>query len=91
MANIKSAIKADRQNKTKNEINTIQRSKTRTYAKKVLEVLNKEGATEARKALVEFESIIMKNVSKGIYKKNTASRKISRLCAQIRKVEESKK
>lgn len=87
MANIKSAIKAIRQNETRNAINKIQRSKTRTFAKKVLEVLNKEGAQAARKALVEFESIIMKNVNKGVYKKNTAARKVSRLAAQIRKTD----
>lgn len=91
MANIKSAIKAIRQNKAHNQINKMQRSKVRSFGKKVLDTLQKEGAVQARVALVEFESTIMKAVSKGVYKKNTASRNISRLAAQIRKMEENAK
>ena len=75
MANIKSAKKRILVTATKAEKNKAIKSKIKTYIKKV-EAANKTAATEALKvATVEID----KACSKGVYHKNNAARKVSRL------------
>jgi small subunit ribosomal protein S20 len=84
MANIKSAKKRILVNQTKYERNKAVKSAVKTAIKKVeAAILNgsKENAAEAFKTA---ESHLMKAVSKGVFKKNTASRKISRLSQKIK-------
>ena len=75
MANIKSAKKRILVTATKAEKNKAIKSKIKTYIKKV-EAADKTAATEALKvATVEID----KACSKGVYHKNNAARKVSRL------------
>ena len=79
MANIKSAKKRILVTATKAEKNKAIKSKIKTYIKKVeaaVEAADKNAATEALKvATVEID----KACSKGVYHKNNAARKVSRL------------
>lgn len=68
-------------------INKSRKSRIRTFLRKVEDaVLNKDKEL-AKTALVEFESEIMKGVTKGVYKKNTAARKIRRIAKEVKNIE----
>lgn len=90
MANVKSSKKAIRVIAKKTEVNKARRSRIRTYFRKVNEAVATGSIEEIKKAFVEFESELMKGVKNGIYKQNTASRKLSRLASQIKKINEQK-
>ena len=79
MANIKSAKKRILVNETKAARNKAIRSKVKTACKKV------EAAVTAadKTALVAAISEINKACTKGVYHKNTASRKVSRLSKAV--------
>ena len=78
MANIKSAKKRIKVINTKTERNKAIKTKVKTYIKKV------EAAIAANdKALTACISEISKATSKGIFHKNTASRKIARLSKAV--------
>lgn len=86
MANIKSAKKRILTNAKKAERNLAIRTGVKSAVKKVrvaIELGNKE---EAQKALLAATSTIDKAESKGIIKKNTASRKVSRLAVAVNKL-----
>lgn len=79
MANIKSAKKRILVIETKTARNKAIKSEVKTMVKKVyaaIEANDKEAAKAAFKAAV---SVMDKATSKGVYHKNTTSRKISRL------------
>lgn len=86
MANIKSAKKRILVNQTKAARNKAIRSKVKTTIKKVdaaIAANDKAAASEALKlATVEID----KACSKGVYHKNTASRKVSRLATAVNKL-----
>lgn len=86
MANISSSKKAIRVIERKTEINKARRSRIRTYLRKVNDAIATGVVEDAKKAFVEFESELMKGVKNGIFKKNTASRKLSRIAGHIRKM-----
>ncbi len=88
MANIQSSKKAIRVIERRTEINKARKSRIRTFLRKVNDAIATGSIENARKAFVEFESELMKGVKNGILKKNTASRKLSRLAAHIRKIGE---
>lgn len=88
MANISSSKKAIRVIGRKTEINKARRSRIKTFLRKVNDTITTGNIEEAKKAFVEFESELMKGVKNGILKKNTASRKLSRLAGHIRKIGE---
>ncbi len=83
MANIKSAKKRILVAEAKTERNKAIKSRVKTYVKKVDSAVasgNKDAAKEAlRAAVVE----LTKASSKGVYHKNTVSRKISRLSKAV--------
>ncbi len=83
MANIKSAKKRILVTAKKTMRNKMIRSSVKTAIKKVLTANNKE---EAKAALVNATKVIDKACSKGIYHKNTASRKKSRLAKFVNKM-----
>ena len=84
MANIKSAKKRILVNETKAARNKAIKSKVKTYVKKVeTAVENKDAATAAADALKVAIVEINKAGSKGVYHKNTCSRKISRLTKAV--------
>lgn len=86
MANIKSAKKRILVNRTRAERNKSIRSKVKTSIKKVDAAIAANDLTAAKAALLAATSEIDKAASKGVYHKNTASRKISRLTKAVNKI-----
>lgn len=79
MANHKSAKKRIRQTQKNTVINVQRRSKIKTAVRKLHDAIAGKKAEEIKTAFINAESNIMKGVSKGVIKKETASRKVSRL------------
>ncbi|MGK7345300.1 MAG: 30S ribosomal protein S20 [Candidatus Nitrospinota bacterium M3_3B_026] len=86
MPNHKSAIKRVRQIKKRTTRNMAERSRARTAVKRVREAVESGSKEEAEKALRAAASRLNSAASKGVLKKNNASRRISRLAAQINKM-----
>ena len=86
MANTASAKKAVRKIARRTEVNKARRSRVRTYIRKVEEAIAGGDKEAAAAALKVAQPEIMRSVSKGIMKKNTAARKVSRLAASIKKI-----
>ena len=87
MANIKSAKKRILVIQKKTLRNKMIRSKTKTEIKKVFNALENGDKTQATLALNNAISQIDKATSKGIFHKNTASRKKSRLSSLVNKMQ----
>ena len=85
MANHKSAQKRIRQTERRTEVNRKRKSQIKTAIRKVTDAVNDNNQENAKSALKNAESVIMKNSSKGILKKETASRKVSRLVAFVKR------
>ncbi|RDU23981.1 30S ribosomal protein S20 [Anaerosacchariphilus polymeriproducens] len=86
MANIKSAKKRILVNKTKADRNKAIRSNVKTMIKKVDAAVTANDKVAANAALINAISAIDKATSKGVYHKNTSSRKISRLTQAVNKI-----
>ena len=86
MANHKSAKKRIRRNQARAEINKSRISRIRTFIKKVELAIVTGDSSAAQKALNAAQPEIMRGVSKGVLHKNTASRKMSRLSAGVKKI-----
>ena len=86
LANIKSAKKRILVNRTKADRNKAIRSKVKTAVKKVEAAVEANDKAAAEAALQVATSEISKAASKGIYHKNNASRKISRLTLAVNKL-----
>lgn len=86
MANHKSAKKSIKQNEKKRQVNKSRISRVRTFVKKVETSITASDQVQAVDALKVAQSQIMRAVSKGVLKLNTASRKISRLSHRIKKL-----
>ena len=84
MANIKSAKKRIVQNQRKSEINRFRRSRIRSGIKNISNLIVNKKKDDSRSKFLALESEISKAVSKGVYKRNTASRIISRLSQKIK-------
>ena len=83
MANIKSAKKRILVNETKAARNKAIRSKVKTACKKVDAAVIAGDKAAAQVVLNAAISEIEKATSKGVYHKNTASRKVSRLSKAV--------
>ena len=86
MANIKSAKKRILVNRTKAERNKAIKSGVKTAVKKVVAAIEANDKAAAQEALVAATAVIDKAASKGVYHKNTASRKVSRLAQAVNKM-----
>ena len=86
MANIKSAKKRVLVNEKKAARNQMIKSAVKTEVKKVRAAIEAGNKEEAAKALLAATSAIDKAESKGVIKKNTASRKVSRLALAVNKL-----
>jgi len=84
MANIKSAKKRILQNQRKSEINKFRKSRIRSGIKNLSNLIANKKKDDSRSKLLALESELSKAVSKGVYKRNTASRIISRLSQKIK-------
>ena len=83
MANIKSAKKRVLVNQTKALRNKMIKSGVKTAVKKVDAAI---AAGDKEAALLSATSIIDKATSKGVYHKNTSSRKIGRMTVAVNKM-----
>jgi small subunit ribosomal protein S20 len=86
MANTPGAKKAIRKIERRTEVNKARRSRVRTFLRKFEEALTSGDAAAAKTAFVKAESELMRAVTKGVVHKNTGSRKVSRLAAQLKKL-----
>ena len=83
MANIKYAKKRILVAATKTERNKSIRSAVKTSMKKVEAAVNAQNKEEAMAALSSASSVISKAAQKGVYHKNNAARKVSRLAKLV--------
>ena len=86
MANNAGAKKAIRKIAARTEVNKARRTRVRTFLRKFPEAVTGGDASAAKGAFVEAQSELMRAVSKGVVHKNTGSRKVSRLAAQLKKM-----
>jgi small subunit ribosomal protein S20 len=89
MANHTSSLKRIRQDEKKNSRNSILRSKFRTELKKYWQLIDKKMTAEGQKQLPLIHKSIDKARSKGIIKKNLASRKKSQVTRWLQKLLQS--
>ncbi len=61
-------------------------SAVKSVMKKVLSAVEEKNADQAKASLREATSALHKAVTKGVLKRNTASRRISRLAARVNQV-----
>ncbi|MFQ5931170.1 MAG: 30S ribosomal protein S20 [Nitrospiraceae bacterium] len=79
----KSAIKRARQAEARNRRNRAVLSTVRSAVRKVVTALEGKKVEEARACLREATAILHRAATKGVLKRNTASRKVSRLAAKV--------
>ena len=83
MANIKSAKKRVLVSRAKHDRNKAIKSGVKTAIKKVEAAVNAKDAEAAKAALLDATATIDKAATKGVYHKNNASRKVSRLAKLV--------
>ena len=86
MANSPQSKKRARQNEKRFAINKARRSRIRTYLRKVEEAIASGDKDAAQSALRAAQPELMRGVTKGVFHKNTASRKMSRLAARVKAI-----
>lgn len=86
MANHKSSEKRIRQTIKRTAVNRLRISRIRASLRKVEAAIATGKKTAAQQALREAQPELMSGVSKGVLKLGTASRKMSRLSARIKKL-----
>ena len=84
MANSPQAKKLARQNERRFAVNKARRSRIRTFLRKVEEAIASGDQDAAKVALQAAQPEIMRGVTKGVFHKNTASRKVSRLSSRVK-------
>ena len=82
MANSPQAKKRARQNEARFQINKARRSRIRTYLRRVEEAIASGDKDAATAALRAAQPELMRGVTKGVFHKNTAARKMSRLSSR---------
>lgn len=85
MANHISAKKRIRQTLAKTEVNNQRKSKVRTAIRKTYDAITNKDKDLSLNNFKTAESEIMRAVSRGVVKKATASRKVSRISKLIKK------
>jgi len=84
MANSPQSKKRARQNVRRNDVNKARRSRIRTYLRQVEEAIESGDKDAAAAALRQAQPELMRGVTKGVFHKNTASRKMSRLTSRVK-------
>jgi small subunit ribosomal protein S20 len=87
MANNPGAKKRVRKTLRRTEVNKARRSRVRTFVRKFEEALTEGDLDAAKDAFTGAQSELMRAVGKGVIHKNTGSRKVSRLAAQLKKLQ----
>jgi len=83
LANIKSAIKRNKQNEKRRQANRVFRGQARTAVKKARVALKDEKKEEAQAKVMDAVKALDKAASKGVIHKNNAARRKSRLMKQF--------
>ena len=86
MANSPQAKKRARQIERRTAVNKTRKSRIRTFLRKVEEAIESGDKTLAVAALRAAQPELMRGVTKGIFHKNTASRKVSRLASRVKEI-----
>ena len=86
MANHASAKKRIRRNTRMENVNKIRKNRVRSFIKKVELALDKADKVLAQEAFRTAQPEMHRSVTKGVFKKNTISRKLSRLSSRIKKI-----
>ena len=86
MANSPQAKKRALQNANRFAVNKARRSRIRTYLRKVEEAIASGDKDAAANALKTAQPELMRGVTKGIFHKNTAARKMSRLSSRVKAI-----
>lgn len=86
MANTSSAKKATRKIAHRTAVNSMQRSRMRTYVRQVEEAISAGDAKKAATALQAAEPVIVRAGQRGIIHRKAASRKVSRLAKRVAKL-----
>jgi len=87
LANIKSAIKRNKQNEKRRLRNRVYRGRARTFVKRAHLAVSGQNLDEARQATLEAISALDKAAEKGVLHKNNAARRKSRLMLRLAKLE----
>jgi small subunit ribosomal protein S20 len=87
LANIKSAIKRNKQNEKRRIRNRVYRGRARTFVKKALTGIEEGNLEEARAAAQDAISALDKAAQKGVIHKNNAARRKSRLMHRLAALE----
>ena len=86
MPNTKSAIRRVRRVNKQTSVNRIRKGKYKSIIKEISLLIAAKKKKEAVKLLRKFNSQLMKIAKVGVIKRQTASRKISRLTKKINKL-----
>ncbi len=86
MANHVSSKKRIRRNSRMEVVNKVRKNRVRSFIKKVEAAIEQSDKIKAQEALILAQPEMHRSVTKGIFKKNTISRKLSRLSARIKKI-----
>ncbi len=84
MANTPQSKKRARQNVRRQAVNKARRSRIRTHLRKVEDAITSGDKEAAQDELRQAQPELMRGVTRGIYHKNTAARRISRLAARVK-------
>jgi len=85
MPTTKSAIRRIRKTRLQAEVNRIRKGKYKSVIKKMSDYVESGEVKKARDFLPHFYSQLMKVAKTGVIKKETVSRKISRITQKIQK------
>ncbi len=86
MANTPQSKKRARQSERRYAVNKARRSRIRTFLRKVEEAIMAGDKEVAAAALRAAQPELMRGVTKGVFHKNTASRKVSRLASRVKAI-----
>lgn len=84
MANTPQSKKRARQIVRRQAVNKARRSRIRTHLRKVEDAITSGDKEAAQDELQQAQPELMRGVTRGIYHKNTAARRISRLAARVK-------
>lgn len=92
MANIKSAIKRNKQNEKRRVLNRVYRGRARTFVSKARNAIEKEESKEVVMAsVVEAVKALDLAAQKGVIHKNNAARRKSRLMKRLANLQSEEK
>ena len=86
MANHISSKKRIRRNSRMEVVNKVRKNRVRSFIKKVESAIGQSDKIKAKEAFILAQPEMHRSVTKGVFKKNTISRKLSRLSLRIKNI-----